>query len=57
MISELSWQRAMQNDLRKLAQHLREKAAEYEQRKLIKCAQIVQGMLGLTRLQRKIGRK
>jgi hypothetical protein len=57
MISELSWQRAMQNDLRKLAQALREKAAEYEQRKFVKCAQIVQGTIGLARLQRKIGRK
>lgn len=54
MISENSWQRAMQNDLRKLAQYLREKAAEYEQRKLVKCAQIIQGASGLALLQRKL---
>jgi hypothetical protein len=47
----------MQDDLRKLAQALREKAAEYEQRKLVKCAQVIQGTLGLSILQRKIGRK
>jgi len=47
----------MQSDLRKLAQYLRQKATEYEQQKLVKCAQVIRGVIGLKILERKLGRK
>ena len=47
----------MQDDLRKLAQHLREQAIKLEQQKLIKCAQIIRAASGLALLKKKIGRK
>lgn len=47
----------MQEELRKLAQVIREQAVEYEKRKLIKCAQIIRGSVGLNLLKRKLGRR
>lgn len=46
----------MQDELRKIAALLRQKAAEEKQHKLIKCAQIVRGCVGLAILQKKLGR-
>jgi len=46
----------MQDELRKLAEVIRQQAAEYEKRKLIKCAQILRGTIGLNLLKRKLGR-
>lgn len=57
MTSATLWHRSMQNELRKLAEALRKEAVEYEKRKLVKCAEIVRGSVGLTLLKRKLGRK
>lgn len=46
----------MQSELRKLAQILREKKAETVEKKLVKCAQIVRGHIGLAILRRKLGK-
>lgn len=46
----------MQDDLRKLAQLLREQADEYDQQKMLKCAQVIRGSIGLTLLKKKLGR-
>jgi hypothetical protein len=46
----------MSAEFRKLAELLRQVADEYEQKKLVKCAQIVRGARGLKLLARKIGR-
>lgn len=45
----------MQNELRKMAVHLRKVATEQKQTKLVKCAQIAQALIGLTTLRQKIG--
>lgn len=45
----------MKDELRKLATLLREKAAQNQQDKLVKCAHIAQAALGLELLRRKIG--
>lgn len=55
--SNTSWHRSMQEELRKLAQVLRQQAAEVEKRKLEKCAQILRGCVGLTLLKHKLGRR
>ena len=47
----------MQKELRKLAELLRQKADEYDEKKLLKCAQVIRGSVGLTLLKRKLGRK
>jgi len=44
----------MQAELRKLAAHLREKAKEHETGKLIKCARVLQAVIALDYLRRKI---
>ncbi len=54
--SKTSWLRSMQEELRKLAAELRKEADEYEKRKLIKCAELIRGSVGLTLLKRKLGR-
>lgn len=46
----------MYDDLRKLAAELRQKSAETRQTKLIKCAQIVRGHVGLAILRKKLGK-
>jgi hypothetical protein len=46
----------MQAELRKLAQALREKAAELEEKKLVKTAQVIRSAVGLKLLEHKIGR-
>lgn len=46
----------MQSELRKLAALLRQKTAEDKQRKLVKCAQIVRGHVGLAILRKKLGK-
>lgn len=46
----------MSAEFRKLAEALRRAADEYEQKKLIKCAQIVRSARGLKLLARKLGR-
>jgi len=46
----------MNAELRKLAELLRAKADEYDQKKLVKCAQIVRSARGLKLLARKLGR-
>lgn len=46
----------MQAELRKLAALLREKNAEDKRNKLVKCAQIVRGHVGLAILRKKLGR-
>jgi hypothetical protein len=46
----------MQDELRKVAALLRQKAAEEKQRKFVKCAQIVRGHVGLAILRKKLGR-
>ena len=45
----------MQNELRKMAEHLRKTAAEQKQTKMVKCAQVAQALIGLTTLRKKIG--
>jgi len=47
----------MQDELRKLAQHLRTQADKLDQQKMVKCAQIIRGASGLALLKKKIGRK
>lgn len=47
----------MQNELRKIAKILREKADEHDKRIMIKCAEIIRGTVGLTLLKRKLGSK
>jgi len=47
----------MQNELRKLAEALRKEAGEHDKRKLVKCAELIRGSVGLTLLKRKLGRK
>jgi len=46
----------MQTELRKLAAALRKHAAEEQERKFIKCAQVVRGFVGLGILKKKLGR-
>lgn len=46
----------MQNELRKLAQILREADRKRRARKTVKCAQAAQALTGLELLRRKIGR-
>lgn len=46
----------MQDELRKLAAALREKAAEAQERKFIKCAQAVRSLVGLGILKKKLER-
>jgi hypothetical protein len=46
----------MQSELRKLAADLRKQAAEEKQRKLVKCAQVLRGAVGLGILKKKLGR-
>jgi hypothetical protein len=46
----------MGDELRKLAQQLRERADAYDQRKLIKSAQIIRGSVALSLLRKKLGR-
>jgi hypothetical protein len=46
----------MQDELRKLAAFLRERAKTADTNKTVKCAQVVQAALGLETLRRKIGR-
>lgn len=46
----------MQEELRKLAAELRKEAVAYEQRKMVKCAELIRGSVGLTLLKRKLGR-
>jgi len=57
MTSATSWHRSMQNELRKLAEALRKEAGEHDKRKLVKCAELIRGSVGLTLLKRKLGRK
>jgi hypothetical protein len=47
----------MQEELRKLAAELRKEADEHEKRKMVKCAELIRGSVGLTLLKRKLGRK
>lgn len=51
-----SWHGAMQTELRKLAAVLRKKADEYDQTKMVKCAQIINSAVALRLLASKIGR-
>lgn len=47
---------SLANDLRKLAADLRKEAAEDDQRKLVKTAQVIRGATGLGLLAKKLGR-
>lgn len=46
----------MGDDLRKLAQQLRQRADAYDQQKLIKCAHVIRGSVALSLLRKKLGR-
>ncbi|MGD9209170.1 MAG: hypothetical protein PVI90_00265 [Desulfobacteraceae bacterium] len=47
----------MQEELRKIAKTLRDKAADRDKQIMIKCAEIIRGVVGLTLLKRKLGVK
>jgi hypothetical protein len=46
----------MQDELRKLAAAVREEKVKAQERKFIKCAQVIRGFVGLGILKRKLGR-